>query len=182
VTVKQPVSSSLARAFFYIVLLSLLSTGAALMTLASSLRDAEAVNIAGSLRMQSYRLGYDLERGSAELNAHRQIYQQSLNSPVLRTLNRWYVPEIVGQRYAQLQESWQEMDARLGTADTVWYQHNIQQYVDNIDQFVLALQHYSERKMWLVLGISLIGAMGIFLLVFLRYGAFASRSLNPLRN
>jgi two-component system nitrate/nitrite sensor histidine kinase NarQ len=146
------------------------------------LRDAEAVNIAGSLRMQSYRLGYDLERGSAELNAHRQIYQQSLNSPVLRTLNRWYVPEIVGQRYAQLQESWQEMDARLGAADTVWYQHNIQQYVDNIDQFVLALQHYSERKMLLVLGISLIGAMGIFLLVFLRYGAFASRSSNPLRN
>lgn len=74
------------------------------------------------------------------------------------------------------------MNARLGTADTVWYQHNIQQYVDNIDQFVLALQHYSERKMWLVLGISLIGAMGIFLLVFLRYGAFASRSLTPLRN
>ena len=127
VTVKRPVSSSLARAFFYIVLLSLLSTGVALLTLASSLRDAEAVNIAGSLRMQSYRLGYDLERGATELNAHRQIFRQSLNSPVLRTLNRWYVPEIVGQRYAQLQESWQEMDARLGAADTVWYQQNIQQ-------------------------------------------------------
>ena len=55
--VKRPVSASLARAFFYIVLLSILSTGIALLTLASSLRDAEAINIAGSLRMQSYRLG-----------------------------------------------------------------------------------------------------------------------------
>lgn len=56
VIVKRPVSASLARAFFYIVLLSILSTGIALLTLASSLRDAEAINIAGSLRMQSYRL------------------------------------------------------------------------------------------------------------------------------
>lgn len=54
VIVKRPVSTSLARAF-YIVLLSILSTGIALLTLASSLRDAEAINIAGSLRMQSYR-------------------------------------------------------------------------------------------------------------------------------
>ena len=67
--VKRPVSASLARAFFYIVLLSILSTGIALLTLASSLRDAEAINIAGSLRMQSYRLGYDLQSGSPQLNA-----------------------------------------------------------------------------------------------------------------
>lgn len=81
--VKRPVSASLARAFFYIVLLSILSTGIALLTLASSLRDAEAINVAGSLRMQSYRLGYDLQSGSPQLNAHRQLFQQALNSPAL---------------------------------------------------------------------------------------------------
>ncbi|EIK1617372.1 hypothetical protein LJW15_000504 [Salmonella enterica] len=32
-TVKRPVSASLAKAFFYIVLLSILSTGSALLTL-----------------------------------------------------------------------------------------------------------------------------------------------------
>ena len=73
--VKRPVSASLARAFFYIVLLSILSTGIALLTLASSLRDAEAINIAGSLRMQSYRLGYDLQSGSPQLNAFTGINQ-----------------------------------------------------------------------------------------------------------
>lgn len=93
--VKRPVSASLARAFFYIVLLSILSTGIALLTLASSLRDAEAINIAGSLRMQSYRLGYDLQSGSPQLNAHRQLFQQALHSPVLTNLNVWYVPEAV---------------------------------------------------------------------------------------
>ncbi len=179
-TVKQPVSTSLAKAFFYIVLLSLLSTGVALVTLASSLRDAEAVNIAGSLRMQSYRLGYDLERNAAEISAHRQIYQQSLNSPVLQQLNRWYIPDIVGERYAQLQKSWQEMDARIGANDRIWYQDNIQQYVENIDQFVLALQHYAERKMLLVVGISLLGAGGIFMLVFFTLRRIRHQVVKPL--
>ena len=180
-TVKQPVSASLAKAFFYIVLLSLLSTGVALVTLASSLRDAEAVNIAGSLRMQSYRLGYDLERQAMETTAHRQIYQQSLNSPVLQQLNRWYVPDIVGVRYAQLQESWQEMDARIGANDRAWYQDNIQRYVENIDQFVLALQHYTERKMLLVLTISLLGAVGIFMLVFFTLRRIRHQVVTPLK-
>ncbi|MGK9171964.1 nitrate/nitrite two-component system sensor histidine kinase NarQ [Yokenella regensburgei] len=179
-TVKQPVSASLAKAFFGIVLLSLLSTGVALITLASSLRDAEAVNIAGSLRMQSYRLGYDLERGAGETDAHRQRYQQTLNSPVLQQLNRWYVPEIVGLRYKQLKESWQEMDARIGANDSVWYQHNIQQYVENIDQFVLALQRYAERKMLLVVGMSLLGAGGIFMLVFFTLKRIRQQVVVPL--
>ena len=78
------------------MLLSILSTGIALLTLASSLRDAEAINIAGSLRMQSYRPGYDLQSGSSpQLNAHRQLFQQALHSPVLTNLNVWYVPEAV---------------------------------------------------------------------------------------
>jgi two-component system nitrate/nitrite sensor histidine kinase NarQ len=180
VTVKQPVSASLARAFFCIVLLSLLSTGVALVTLASSLRDAEAVNIAGSLRMQSYRLGYDLERNAPEITDHRHSYQQSLHSPVLQQLDRWYVPDIVAQRYQQLQESWEEMDDHLNAGDTDWYQNNIQQYVENIDQFVLALQHYAERKMLLVVGISLLGAVGIFMLVFFTLRRIRQQVVKPL--
>lgn len=61
-TVKRPVSGSLARAFFSMIVLSVLISAIALVTLASSQRDAEAINIAGSLRMQSYRLGYELQR------------------------------------------------------------------------------------------------------------------------
>lgn len=153
--VKRPVSASLARAFFYIVLLSILSTGIALLTLASSLRDAEAINIAGSLRMQSYRLGYDLQSGSPQLNAHRQLFQQALHSPVLTNLNVWYVPEAVKTRYAHLNANWLEMNNRLSKGDLPWYQANINNYVNQIDLFVLALQHYAERKMLLVVAISL---------------------------
>lgn len=178
--VKRPVSASLARAFFYIVLLSILSTGVALLTLASSLRDAEAINVAGSLRMQSYRLGYDLQSHSPQLNAHRLLFQQALNSSALSNLNAWYVPQAVKGRYAQLHANWLEMNARLIDGDLQWYQNNINAYVDKIDLFVLALQHYAERKVMLVVGISLAGGIGIFTLVFFTLRRIRHQVVRPL--
>ena len=178
--VKRPVSASLARAFFYIVLLSILSTGVALLTLASSLRDVEAINVAGSLRMQSYRLGYDLQSHSPQLNAHRQLFQQALNSSALDNLNAWYVPQAVKGRYAQLHANWLEMNRRLIDGDLQWYQNNINAYVDKIDLFVLALQHYAERKVMLVVGISLAGGFGIFTLVFFTLRRIRHQVVRPL--
>lgn len=178
--VKRPVSASLARAFFYIVLLSILSTGVALLTLASSLRDAEAINVAGSLRMQSYRLGYDLQSSSPQLHAHRLLFQQALNSEALSNLNAWYVPESVKSRYAQLHANWLEMNTRLIDGDLQWYQANINAYVDKIDLFVLALQHYAERKVMLVVGISLAGGIGIFTLVFFTLRRIRHQVVQPL--
>ncbi|MDE9742570.1 nitrate/nitrite two-component system sensor histidine kinase NarQ [Escherichia fergusonii] len=180
--VKRPVSASLARAFFYIVLLSILSTGIALLTLASSLRDAEAINIAGSLRMQSYRLGYDLQRQSQQLHDHRQLFQQALYSPVLNNLNAWYVPQAVKTRYAHLHANWLEMNKRLNEGDIDWYQENINNYVNQIDLFVLALQHYAERKMMLVVAISLAGGIGIFTLVFFTLRRIRHQVVQPLNH
>ena len=180
--VKRPVSASLARAFFYIVLLSILSTGIALLTLASSLRDAEAINIAGSLRMQSYRLGYDLQRQSQQLHDHRQLFQQALHSPVLNNLNAWYVPQAVKTRYAHLHANWLEMNKRLNAGDIDWYQENINNYVNQIDLFVLALQHYAERKMMLVVAISLAGGIGIFTLVFFTLRRIRHQVVQPLNH
>lgn len=178
--VKRPVSGSLAKAFISIILLSVLTSGIALMTLASSLRDAEAINIAGSLRMQSYRLGYDLERNSADFSAHRLHWQNTLNSPVLQELDRWYVPESVKTGYQQLQVAWAEMDSHLEAGDKIWYQDHIQQYVERIDAFVLALQHYAEHKMQLVVSISLAGGLGILLLVIMTLRGIRREVVAPL--
>ncbi|MRS91735.1 nitrate/nitrite two-component system sensor histidine kinase NarQ [Enterobacteriaceae bacterium RIT714] len=181
-TVKRPVSGSLVRAFISIILLSVLSSGTALMTLASSLRDAEAINIAGSLRMQSYRLGYDLERNNPAFSEHRQHWQNTLNSPVLQELDRWYVPESVKTGYQQLAIAWQEMDTHLEAGDKAWYQDHIQHYVERIDTFVLALQHYAEHKMQLVVAMSLAGGMGILLLVFLTMRRIRRQVVAPLNH
>jgi nitrate/nitrite-specific signal transduction histidine kinase len=82
---------------------------------ASSQRDAEAINIAGSLRMQSYRLGYEMQRkpGAAKTPP---VLAANAERACAAKLNRWYVPDNVKQRYQQLHLAWQEMDARSPAA------------------------------------------------------------------
>lgn len=181
-TVKRPVSRSLARAFFSIIMLSVLTSAIALLTLASSQRDAEAINIAGSLRMQSYRLGYEMQRTSPSLAEHRAVWQQTLSAPALQKLSRWYVPDDVKQRYHQLHLAWQEMDKRIASGDTAWYQSHIEDFVGRIDAFVLALQHYTEHKIQLVILMSLAGGLGILLLVMTTLRRIRRQVVLPLKN
>ena len=182
VTVKRPVSGSLAWAFFSIIALSVLSSTVALLTLASSQRDAEAINIAGSLRMQSYRLGYEMQRNSPSLAAHRESWQQTLGAPALQKLDRWYVPDNVKARYQQLHVAWQEMDAHIARGDSAWYQRNIEDFVGRIDAFVLALQHYTEHKIQTVTLLSLAGALGILLLTLFTLRRIRRQVVLPLNN
>lgn len=178
--VKRSVSTSLARAFFYIVLLSLLSTGIAMLTLASSLRDAEAVNVAGSLRMQSYRLGYDLQGDRRELDKHLEQYAQSLSSPALLKTEKFWVPAEVRNRFKVINYAWLEMEEHIRNGDLAWYQAHISGYVEQIDLFVLALQHYAERKMMQVVFASVVGFIAIFTLVFFTLRRFRHQVVAPL--
>ena len=181
-TVKRPVSRSLARAFFSIIMLSAFTSAIALLTLASSQRDAEAINIAGSLRMQSYRLGYEMQRTSPSLAEHRAVWQQTLSAPALQKISRWYVPDDVKQRYQQLHLAWQEMDKRIASGDTAWYQSHIEDFVGRIDAFVLALQHYTEHKIQLVILMSLAGGLGILLLAMTTLRRIRRQVVLPLKN
>ncbi|MGB9095455.1 nitrate/nitrite two-component system sensor histidine kinase NarQ [Erwinia sp.] len=163
---KRSVTGSLARALFAIALLSVLSTSLALLTLSTSLRDAEAINIAGSLRMQSYRLAWDASSLRSALPKDIAAYQKSVESPPLTALDRAYVPDSVRTRYHQLLLAWHALQPELLAGNTQHYQQNVSRYVAQIDLFVLALQHWAELKMKLVAGVSLLGFVAIALLVF----------------
>lgn len=67
------------------------------------------------------------------------------------------------------------MNARLIDGDLNWYQSNINNYVDQIDLFVLALQHYAERKVMLVLVFHWRAGSAFSPSFSLPYGVFASR-------
>jgi two-component system, NarL family, nitrate/nitrite sensor histidine kinase NarQ len=161
VIVKRPVTRTIARALSAIVLLSLITSGLALMTLSSSLRDAETVNAAGSLRMQVYRLAWDSARDPEQLEHHIQLYQQTLESPALSGLDRPWVPAEVTSRYHYLRDSWPELQQRLQPQHLQVYQQQVAAYVDEINRFVLAVQHYAELKMHLVVASSLSGFLAI---------------------
>lgn len=180
--VKRSVTGSLAKALFCIVIFSVLSTGLALTTVAGSLRDAEAVNIAGSLRMQSYRLAYDLARQSAGMDQHLQQYQQSLQAPALQNLDRFYVPADVREKYLSLQQTWQRLAQQIRTGQSADYQANVAGYVNQIDHFVLALQRYSELKLAIVATISVVGYIAIIGLVLFCIRFMRRQVVAPLKH
>ncbi|MFC0225202.1 nitrate/nitrite two-component system sensor histidine kinase NarQ [Serratia aquatilis] len=179
--VKRSVTGSLAKALVGIVILSVLSTGLALTTVADSLRDAEAVNIAGSLRMQSYRLAFELTNGSSELNEHLAQYQQSLLAPALLKLDRFYVPADVRQKYLVLRQSWLALEKQIQESPPEDYQANVANYVNQIDHFVLALQRYSERKLTIVAAISVMGYIAIIALVLFCIRFMRHQVVTPLK-
>ncbi|NIG21880.1 nitrate/nitrite two-component system sensor histidine kinase NarQ [Pantoea sp. Al-1710] len=178
--VKRPVTRTMARALSAIVLLSLLTTGLALLTLSSSLRDAEAVNVAGSLRMQIYRLAWDTTRDPQQLTQHIQIYQQTLSSPALQHLERPWVPKEVASRYRYLRDSWPQLQLTLQPERAQIYQQRVASYVSEIDRFVLALQHYAELKMHLVAASSLFGFLAIVALALWTIRFIRRNVVHPL--
>lgn len=180
--VKRSVAASLAKMLISIVILSVLSTGLALVTVADSLRDAEAVNIAGSLRMQSYRLAYELAIKSHDVNQHLEQYQQSLLAPALYKLDRFYVPRGVRQKYLTLRQSWQVLEEQIMAGDPENYRLNIARHVNQIDQFVLALQRYSERKLTIVAAISVMGYIAIIGLVLFSIRFMRRQVVAPLKH
>ncbi|WP_277269843.1 type IV pili methyl-accepting chemotaxis transducer N-terminal domain-containing protein, partial [Pantoea septica] len=165
--VKRSVTRSIAQALSAIVLLALLTTGLALMTLSSSLRDAEAINLAGSLRMQSYRLAWDSASAPQQLRQHLLEYEETLNKPALRDLDRPWVPQEVVNRYRHLRTAWPALQQQLQRGEAALYQQQVANYVGEIDRFVMGLQRYSERKMELVAASSL---LGVVLIVALALG------------
>jgi len=167
VIVKRSVTRSIAQALSAIVLLALLTTGLALMTLSSSLRDAEAINLAGSLRMQSYRLAWDSASAPQQLRQHLLEYEETLNKPALRDLDRPWVPQEVVNRYRHLRTAWPALQQQLQRGEAALYQQQVANYVGEIDRFVMGLQRYSERKMELVAASSL---LGVVLIVALALG------------
>ncbi|MFA1240131.1 nitrate/nitrite two-component system sensor histidine kinase NarQ [Serratia odorifera] len=179
--VKRSVTSSLAKALICIVVLSVLSTGLALTTVADSLRDAEAVNIAGSLRMQSYRLAYDLAQHNAALEQHLAAYQHTLQAPALQKLDRFYVPQEVREKYLTLLQAWQRLEQQIHNGQTQHYQDNVASYVSQIDRFVLALQRYSELKLAIVATISVVGYIAIIGLVLFCIRFMRRQVVAPLK-
>lgn len=179
--VKRSVTRSLAKALIAIVALSVLSTGLALTTVADSLRDAEAVNIAGSLRMQSYRLAYDLTQNNAALPQHLRHYRQSLQAPALQKLSRFYVPADVRDKYRALQQAWQPLEQHIRAGRAQAYQASVVSYVNQIDHFVLALQRYSEIKLAIVAAFSVLGYVVIIALVLFCIRLMRRQVVAPLR-
>ncbi|MED5503451.1 MAG: nitrate/nitrite two-component system sensor histidine kinase NarQ [Pseudomonadota bacterium] len=156
--VKKSVTRTIASAMMLILLLSVATTGFAIFTLASSLNDAEAVNVAGSMRMQSYRLAHDIQSQSVDYSSHIDLFEQSIYSHSMLALQHWSVPEDITKDYYRLILRWHELKSVLKSQDRGQYLILVAGFVQQIDAFVFKLQNYSEQKL---INLAWIGGLGL---------------------
>ncbi|NOJ09882.1 nitrate/nitrite two-component system sensor histidine kinase NarQ [Vibrio splendidus] len=141
------VTSTIAKSLLSILLLSVATTGFAIFTLASSLNDAEAVNVAGSMRMQSYRLAHDIQIESVDYDSHIREFERSLYSPSMTNLVSWEVPTDITEDYYLIIGRWHELKQVLSSEDRKHYLVLVENFVAEIDGFVFKLQEFSEDKL-----------------------------------
>lgn len=156
--VKKSVTRTIASAMLLILLLSVATTGFAIFTLASSLNDAEAVNVAGSMRMQSYRLAHDIQIKSVDYSSHIDAFEHSIYSPSMKALQHWSVPEDITHDYYRLIMRWHELKSVLRGDNPAEYQLLVAGFVKQIDEFVFKLQSFSEQKL---INLAWIGGLGL---------------------
>ncbi|MCW8328124.1 nitrate/nitrite two-component system sensor histidine kinase NarQ [Photobacterium sp. SDRW27] len=158
----KPVTTTIARTMLVILLLSVATTSFALLTLASSLNDAEAVNVSGSLRMQSYRLAYDIQTNSPQITEHLDQFEQSLFSPSMAALEHWTVPTDIKVHYYNLIGRWETLHPLLHNGEKQRFLDEVANFVDRIDGFVFELQEFSVIKLQVL---SITGGIGLSLIL-----------------
>lgn len=175
------VTKTIARAMIIILLLSLTTTAITLFSLYSNLDDAEAINIAGSLRMQSYRLAFDIETQSTLFYDHIVGYERSLYSPTLQAIETWITPSALIENYQHLLKRWEELHPALLSDQKFTYLDEVAAYVNQIDIFVYELQKFAQFKLQLLsLAYGLVFALILAVISYVIY--FSQRKIvKPLR-
>ena len=141
------VTSTIAKSLLFILLLSVATTSFAIFTLVSSLNDAEAVNVAGSMRMQSYRLANDIQIESVDFHSHIDEFEKSLYSSSMTELVSWAVPTDITVDYYLIIGRWHELKLVLNSDNRQRYLLLVENFVTEIDHFVFKLQEFSVNKL-----------------------------------
>lgn len=145
----RSVSLRIAKYLFLVIVAAGIISSLSLVIMASNKSDAEAINVSGSLRMQSYRLLYLMEKQSNTVEENLRIYEKSLHAPSLMEIqHQLFTPDAVKQSYQTILERWAIMAELARQNNHQEYSQNLVDYVSEVDYFVFELQRFSEQK-WL---------------------------------
>lgn len=180
--VKHSVSSRIANYLVIVVIFVTLIASLSLTIIASNLSYAEAINVSGSLRMQSYRLLHQLEKEPQMVKVNLHQYQISLHSPPLMNLkHQLFTPDDIKSRYTAINQSWRKMEKLALANDVQGYQNHLTSYVNQVDEFVLALQKNAEQKWTWAVVIILLSMLSIAIMVSYVIWYTQKAVANPLR-
>lgn len=176
-------------AFSLIITFNLLSMLAG-MYLSDSIRgDAEAINRAGSMRMQSFRLALILshpdsisrEAGTDPVQQYIQHFNETIHSfaslQVVRSNNK------LNASYSMLLERWQDLLLPLVEQNPPQrrsYMAEVPAFVESLDIFVNQLQLASEKKLSYIIGLQIFSLFFTVLLAFFVITSSHNNLVTPL--
>lgn len=157
---RHKAKSSLVRKAVWgwagIILLVLLSMAASLVITQSTDGDAERINVAGSLRMQAYRItqivlrvNHGLNRTEAQLASEVLDFDQRLKTPILTELLSLDKSRPVRKKLESILMGWSSLKVRLMTAERASEGHllaDMDLFVAEIDKMVSLLQNQTDIK------------------------------------
>ncbi len=161
-------SFSMLLIFF---LCSVVSVFSALLFMSLS-KDAEIINLSGSLRMQSYRLAFEIAENESE-NKLRYIdkYDSVLYSTALKSVTNWHSTGDIKNDYFQIVRQWESIKEKLISNNDKEVLVIVPVFVDLIDNFVNEIQIHSENKLGYLISVSVISAtmIGFIVTYFIYY-------------
>lgn len=144
---RWPLLLRFGLALAVIVGLALFTMVASVMIADTARHDAAAINQAGSLRMQAYRIASEqqLGAGSEALGHSSQRFEEILNGPVLRRVMEKGGP--VAARHATVLTSWEQgLRPALEGDQAARYHAQVGDFVAEVDAMVDALQRQAETR------------------------------------
>lgn len=141
----RSVSSAIGRAMLLILFMANLIALGAMVALFYSVPDAKAINLAGSLRMQAYRMAYEIDQHKLESSRLAQ-FEQTLHANELQETQRWITPAALRHTYREVLGQWQVMRYHIEQGSPQHYLNNTERFVVAIDRFVNQMQYHVEFK------------------------------------
>lgn len=139
------VSSAIGRAMLLILFMASLISLVAMITLFYSVPDAKAINLSGSLRMQAYRMAYEISQGKP---VHERLaqFEETLDAEELQETQRWITPASLRRTYGEVLSQWRLMRSHIEHDTPERYSDNTERFVTAIDDFVNQMQFHVEFK------------------------------------
>lgn len=163
---NNSVSSRIAHYLFLIIVFAGIITSFSTVIMVSNRSDAELINVSGSLRMQSYRLLHFMESDPPKTDSALRQYRITLHSTVLVELrNQPFISGDVQDAYQAVINRWQTMENYVQQNNIEQYRQNVADYVEQLDKFVYTLQEFTEKKLAIALFITLGALLLIVIMV-----------------
>lgn len=176
-----------------IAVIALLNIFASVIVADKTQGDAAAINVTGSLRMQSYKLAYLLQQSDSQASLHR-IQQEAallsgrLHSNELERLLQNHHEDALSRQHDTITSSWHRQieplfyDSNL-TREMLRerYEQQVTGFVNDIDTMVRQLQQDSESKIRLLLAIQGASMFLTVIVVFVSMYNLNTSIVTPLR-